>query len=85
MCINRLSCSSYTLQETVKRRIDLLEAEGISFVTNSDVGVDIDAQRIRTDYDAVVLGKCAMFITYFFVICIYIYVYIQLVYKYIYI
>ena len=39
----------------LQRRIDLLAAEGITFVTNANVGVDIDAQQIKADNDAVIL------------------------------
>jgi glutamate synthase (NADPH/NADH) small chain len=42
-------------KSTVQRRIDLLEAEGITFVTNCDVGKDYPAQRLVKDFDAVVL------------------------------
>ncbi|AOZ91088.1 glutamate synthase subunit beta [Paenibacillus crassostreae] len=39
----------------VQRRVDLLEAEGIKFVTNVEIGVSIPAQQLVDDYDAVVL------------------------------
>lgn len=39
----------------LQRRIDLLAAEGIKFVTNANVGVDIDAEQIKADNDAVIL------------------------------
>src|SRR6202035_4299561 len=38
------------------RRIDLLEAEGITFETGYDIGVDISAAQLRERFDAVVLG-----------------------------
>ena len=38
------------------RRIDLLEAEGITFETGYDIGTDITAKRLRERFDAVVLG-----------------------------
>jgi glutamate synthase (NADPH/NADH) small chain len=38
------------------RRIGLLEAEGITFETGYDIGVDISATELRDRFDAVVLG-----------------------------
>jgi glutamate synthase (NADPH/NADH) small chain len=40
---------------TVQRRVDLLTAEGVTFITNCEVGKDLPAQKLRTDFDAVVL------------------------------
>ena len=42
-------------KETVQRRVDLMCAEGVTFVTNCEVGKDILADRLREDNDAVVL------------------------------
>ncbi len=42
-------------KETVQRRVDLMCAEGVTFVTNCEVGKDIPADRLRKDNDAVVL------------------------------
>ncbi|MEC0371486.1 glutamate synthase subunit beta [Paenibacillus chibensis] len=39
----------------VQRRVDLLAAEGIRFVTNTEIGKDISSQQLVDDYDAVVL------------------------------
>ena len=39
----------------VQRRLDLLAAEGIDFVTNTDVGHDYPADKLLTESDAVVL------------------------------
>jgi glutamate synthase (NADPH/NADH) small chain len=39
----------------VQRRVDLLAAEGIDFVTNTDVGQNYHADRLTTEFDAVVL------------------------------
>ncbi|KAG6874273.1 glutamate synthase [NADH] [Termitomyces sp. Mi166 len=39
----------------IQRRLDLMVAEGITFVPNADVGVDIDAAQLRAENDAVVL------------------------------
>ncbi|OOC61039.1 glutamate synthase subunit beta [Paenibacillus ihbetae] len=42
-------------KEVVQRRVDLLRAEGIEFVVNTEIGKDIPAQKLVEDYDAVVL------------------------------
>ncbi|MCL4167729.1 UNVERIFIED_CONTAM: hypothetical protein GTU68_052769, partial [Idotea baltica] len=39
----------------VQRRLDLLAQEGIVFKTSVDVGVDISADQIKSDFDAVVV------------------------------
>lgn len=41
--------------DIVRRRLDILEAEGITFVCNTTVGKDISAQQLKDDYDAVIL------------------------------
>ena len=40
----------------IQRRISLMEAEGVEFVTNADVGRDISADEIMKKYDAVILA-----------------------------
>ena len=42
-------------KEVVQRRVQLLQAEGIEFKTNSEVGRDISAKELRDSHDAVVL------------------------------
>jgi glutamate synthase (NADPH/NADH) small chain len=42
-------------KEIVQRRVDILAEEGIVFVTNTEVGKDISAEKIEQDFDAVVL------------------------------
>jgi NAD(P)H-dependent glutamate synthase small subunit len=42
-------------KKVVQRRIDLLAAEGVNFVTNADVGNTVDAKQIRAENDALVL------------------------------
>ncbi|MCQ6560134.1 glutamate synthase subunit beta [Paenibacillus mendelii] len=42
-------------KKVVQRRVDLLEAEGIEFVTNTEIGKDIKAEQLVSDFDAVVL------------------------------
>jgi len=39
----------------VERRVSLLEAEGITFVTNTSVGRDLPAERLKAEFDAIVL------------------------------
>lgn len=39
----------------VQRRINLLNKEGITFITNTEVGVDISAKELQEQYDAVIL------------------------------
>ncbi|MBO2943008.1 glutamate synthase subunit beta [Paenibacillus sp. F411] len=39
----------------VQRRVDLLAAEGVEFIVNTEIGKDIPAQQLVDDYDAVVL------------------------------
>lgn len=39
----------------VQRRVDILAAEGIEFVTNTEIGKDIEAKQLVDDFDAVVL------------------------------
>ncbi len=46
-------------KQTVQRRIDLLEAEGVKFVTNANVGDNIDPRKLHEDNDAVVLATGA--------------------------
>lgn len=42
-------------KEVVKRRVDLLAAEGITFKTNCAVGKDISAEELATNNDAVLI------------------------------
>ncbi len=42
-------------KELVQRRVDLLTQEGIVFVTNTEVGKDISAEKIEQNFDAVML------------------------------
>jgi len=39
----------------VQRRLDLMVAEGVTFVPNANVGVDVDMDDLREDNDAVVI------------------------------
>src|SRR5205807_7170570 len=40
----------------VQRRVDLMTAEGVMFVVNTEVGKTFPAQKLLTDFDAVVLA-----------------------------
>lgn len=42
-------------KEIVQRRVDLLAQEGVVFVTSTEVGKDISAEKLEQDFDAVVL------------------------------
>ncbi|MEL3974355.1 glutamate synthase subunit beta [Rossellomorea oryzaecorticis] len=39
----------------VKRRVDILEKEGIKFITNTEVGKDISSSELKSEFDAVIL------------------------------
>jgi glutamate synthase (NADPH/NADH) small chain len=43
----------------VERRIDIMRAEGVEFVTNAHVGVNTDIQKIRSESEAIVLAAGA--------------------------
>lgn len=42
-------------KDIVQRRVDLMAAEGVTFVPNIHVGVDVDGNEFRSEYDAVVV------------------------------
>jgi glutamate synthase (NADPH) small chain len=42
-------------REVVERRLKLLEAEGVKFVCNANVGENVEAQLLLKDFDALVL------------------------------
>ena len=39
----------------IDRKINVMKAEGIEFVTDANIGVNIKAQKLQEEYDAVVL------------------------------
>jgi glutamate synthase (NADPH/NADH) small chain len=43
----------------LQRRLDLMEAEGVTFRPNVNVGVDVTVARLRADYDAILLAAGA--------------------------
>jgi NADPH-dependent glutamate synthase beta subunit-like oxidoreductase len=42
-------------KETVDRRVNLLREEGIEFVTNADIGNNVDINELRSNHDALAL------------------------------
>ena len=42
-------------QAVVQRRIDLMAAEGVKFVTNCEIGQDLPAKQLLDEFDAVIL------------------------------
>ena len=42
-------------EKIVKRRIDIMIDEGIEFICNTEIGIDIKINKLEQDYDAVVL------------------------------
>lgn len=43
-------------KEVISRRIQLMEKEGITFITNTDVGVDIKKDALQKQYDSMILA-----------------------------
>src|SRR6185369_3576682 len=43
-------------KHVVDRRVQQLAAEGVEFVTNAHVGVNVPVERLRKEYDAVLLA-----------------------------
>jgi glutamate synthase (NADPH/NADH) small chain len=42
-------------KETIDRRVNLLREEGIEFVTNANIGDNVDVNDLRTNFDALSL------------------------------
>lgn len=42
-------------KNVVERRVRLMEAEGITFITNANVGVNVPVRQLNDDFDAIVL------------------------------
>jgi glutamate synthase (NADPH) small chain len=50
----RLGIPDFKLNKAViDRRVDLMKAEGVTFKTSANVGVDISVEKLLSDYDAV--------------------------------
>jgi glutamate synthase (NADPH/NADH) small chain len=43
-------------KDIVQRRIDLMAQEGVTFIMNTTVGVDVPASKLRDEFDALVLS-----------------------------
>lgn len=43
-------------EDVLKRRLDIMEAEGIEFITGIEVGSEISLQELKSDFDAVVIA-----------------------------
>ncbi len=43
----------------VERRLQVMEAEGVEFITNTEIGKDVTAQQLVDDFDAVILATGA--------------------------
>ncbi len=41
--------------DVIDRKINLMEQAGVKFVVNAHIGVDINAQQLRQEFDAVLL------------------------------
>jgi glutamate synthase (NADPH/NADH) small chain len=46
-------------QDVVQRRVDLMAKEGVIFKTNVEVGINYPAERLRAEFDAVILATGA--------------------------
>ena len=46
-------------KQVVNRRVDLLRASGIEFVTNADVGKNVEPKKLREEHDALLLATGA--------------------------
>lgn len=42
-------------KKIIDRRVELMKAEGVTFVTNADVGKNVDAKKLTEEFDAVAL------------------------------
>ncbi|NGP44023.1 glutamate synthase small subunit [Bacillaceae bacterium SIJ1] len=47
-------------KSVVFRRVQLLEAEGVSFVPNTEIGVDMSMEQLKKDNDAIILAIGAL-------------------------
>lgn len=43
-------------KKVVQRRVDLMAAEGVMFVTNAHIGIDVDAAQIKENNHAVIVA-----------------------------
>ncbi len=43
-------------KEVVQRRVDLMEKEGVQFITEANVGVNLPIKKLEDEYDAIILS-----------------------------
>ena len=43
-------------KQVIDRRVDIMKAEGVEFVTGANVGIDVKPARLMREYDAVILA-----------------------------
>ncbi len=43
-------------KHVIDRRLEQMEAEGVKFVTNAHIGVNVDVAQLRSEFDAIVLA-----------------------------
>ena len=43
-------------KQVIDRRVDIMKAEGVEFVTGTNVGIDVKPARLMREYDAVILA-----------------------------
>lgn len=53
----RYGIPDFKLEKRVlERRVRMMEVEGINFITNANVGVTVQVQQLRDDFDAIILS-----------------------------
>jgi len=53
----RYGIPDFKLEKNVlERRVQIMEAEGITFITNANIGVSVPIQQLREEFDAIVLS-----------------------------
>ncbi len=43
-------------KKIIDRKIDVMKAEGVEFITNADVGRDVDVAALKKEYDSIILA-----------------------------
>lgn len=46
-------------QKVVQRRVDLMSEEGVTFITDANIGVDISITKLKDEFDAVIIATGA--------------------------
>lgn len=53
----RYGIPDFKLEKNVlQRRVQIMEAEGVTFITNANIGVNVPIQQLREEFDAIVLS-----------------------------